>query len=772
MKLYCTILIFSIISCFGFSQQIKLRGQVSIHNSKYNTGTIQYVKDAYITAPFTKADNTDDSGRFELEFVEIDAGTAVKVQVEKTGSEVVNEYDLQRVIISMKLPLRVYLTTKGQLAIAQTELYNISMKALFVQKDALIARLNASAAESQAAIAELEVTFGQEIANLYEAEDLLNTKIEELQKRLPEFAQNLAVQNLDFASDTYIEAFEYFKKGDIKKAIDVLDDAKLEQSYIDATKNITEGKKLENIGKDLQEKGLLQINQIINSYDLKAESFILLFKYGDAAQIYEKIIKIHEANQFDEGEIIVWYEKAAHVYRDDGEYLKALDYHKKAIAIVEEIIDPKHPDLAYCYDGIATIYADLGNYQKALAYQQKAIAIEEEILDPPSLAMSYNNVALIYHDLADFQKALVYQQKAIAIKEEILDPTHPSLAMSYSNIALIYHDLGDYQKALAYQQKAIAIREKILDPKHPDLAISYNNIAPIYLALGNYTKALAYQLKAIAIQEKILNPTHPTLAISYSNIADIYQHSYDYQEALVYQQKAIAIQEKNLDPKHPYLAASYSNIAIIYQDLNDYPKALAYIQKSIAIIEEILDPKHPNLATDYNNIAIIYQDLHDYPKALVYQQKAIAILEEILDSRHPDLAESYFDIAIIYYEIGDYKKSIKYYSKAAKIDPEFHSTYYSYFYNDIGLAFVKNRQFDKAKKVFRKYEKLHPKDGISFLNWAEYYALQNDKEKALLYLQKAVDFGYDDLRWIKRDRSLDSIRNEAKYNIIIEQLEK
>ena len=81
------------------AQQITLTGQVSIHNSKYNSGKIEYVKNAYASAPFTKPGSTDDNGIFQLEFVGLDGGTSVKVEVEKAGLEVVNERDLRDVIV-------------------------------------------------------------------------------------------------------------------------------------------------------------------------------------------------------------------------------------------------------------------------------------------------------------------------------------------------------------------------------------------------------------------------------------------------------------------------------------------------------------------------------------------------------------------------------------------------------------------------------------------------------------------------------------------------
>ena len=90
-------------------QQIKLSGQVSMHNSKYKTGEIEYVQNTSIKAPFTKPTTTDINGNFQLEFVGISAGTSIQVHVEKAGLEVVNSYDLQDVVISRKSPIRIFL---------------------------------------------------------------------------------------------------------------------------------------------------------------------------------------------------------------------------------------------------------------------------------------------------------------------------------------------------------------------------------------------------------------------------------------------------------------------------------------------------------------------------------------------------------------------------------------------------------------------------------------------------------------------------------------
>ena len=143
-----------------YAQQVELRGTVAVHNSKYETGEARYVQNAYLSAPFTVPATSDVQGNFVLEFVGLASGTALKIEAEKAGLEVVNTSDLEEVVIGRKFPLRIYVTEKGNLAKAQIELYKVSQKALFASRDKMIARLRGEKAQREAAVAELQKRFG------------------------------------------------------------------------------------------------------------------------------------------------------------------------------------------------------------------------------------------------------------------------------------------------------------------------------------------------------------------------------------------------------------------------------------------------------------------------------------------------------------------------------------------------------------------------------------------------------------------------------------
>ena len=110
---------------------------------------------------------------------------AIKIEASKQGLEIVNTRDLDEVVLGRKFPLRIYVTEKGNATKAQTELYKVSQQALFASRDQMIARLRGEKAQSEAAMAELQKRFGQELKDRFAAEDLLRSKLTNSKSNYP-----------------------------------------------------------------------------------------------------------------------------------------------------------------------------------------------------------------------------------------------------------------------------------------------------------------------------------------------------------------------------------------------------------------------------------------------------------------------------------------------------------------------------------------------------------------------------------------------------------
>ena len=286
------ILGFLLSSTFLFAQTHTLQGRVSVQNSMYENGKIQYLSKAQVGSNKSKPDQTDYKGRFELSFTGLEKGTPVKVIAGKSGWEVVNKEDLEQVSVGKETPLRIFVAKKGDLAKMQTELYYNSLQALYERNARLQNQLDSTQAVSQGVIFKLEDWLERTIPSRIEAKDLLNERQEDLENNLKEFTRKLVSVNLDFASVNYRRAFEFYKKGKLNRVVEELDEKVLGGSYNSFMKTVQKEKNDPEALTRYIENRTMKLKQIEHSYTLKAIALQQLFRYKEAADTYEKAAKI------------------------------------------------------------------------------------------------------------------------------------------------------------------------------------------------------------------------------------------------------------------------------------------------------------------------------------------------------------------------------------------------------------------------------------------------------------------------------------------------
>ena len=658
------------------------------------------------------------NGLFSLNCPNKKAGQKVEIFIGKddiNGSsiELVNNHQLEWLTIPEDPTnelIKIIICPLGQKNEAAKRYYGILETEITSNFEKERERLNAEI-NRLSSIADKSEKDKKQLNDLIKEKDALIIKYEDALEKIEEQAKYIASISKDHANEIVKTAIKQIEEQkDIKAALNILSVAKLEEAYQSALE-----KKI---------KAVNEIEKVVEGFELRIKLLEASFNYTEIVICYEKLINILGRNK------------------------SGKTFHLSSVL-----------------NNIALTYLKLADFKKALQSQIRVIEIREEILDEnhPSLATAYNNIALTFNELKQYNVALTYNQKAIDIREKILDSKHLQLAVSYDNIALTYYHLGKYEKALEFHLMALEILNVKSSEALPDIAICYCNIALTLKSLGQYQKALEFQLKSIEIREQTLNNKNPDLATGYNNIALTYLELGQYHQALEFQLKSIEILEVLFESTHPVLATNYSNISIIYLELGQFQKALDFQLKAIEICEAVLKPNHPSLAISYNNFLHILNEKAKnefknkaYKNALNDFAQIIAIQED---------TETYNYIGLCHYYLSNFQKAIEAYEKAAQLSPEIKNTNY---YNNIGTAYAKNKQFKLAKNAFTEYQKLFPENGRSYRNWAMYYALMGNKQQAFSNLTKAVKLGYNDIKWLKNDSSMDSLRSEKEFQQIIE----
>jgi beta-lactamase regulating signal transducer with metallopeptidase domain/tetratricopeptide (TPR) repeat protein len=89
-----------------------------------------------------------------------------------------------------------------------------------------------------------------------------------------------------------------------------------------------------------------------------------------------------------------------------------------------------------------------------------------------------------------------------------------------------------------------------------------------------------------------------------------------------------------------------------------------------------------------------------------------------------------------------------------------------------GNKYLSERQYERAIAAYEKAIETDDKPAKAAYNAACAYALQNDREHAFQWLEKAVDLGYADADHYIEDSDLDPLRSDPRFQRIIERMSR
>ncbi|MCX7954657.1 MAG: hypothetical protein N3A01_05655 [Bacteroidales bacterium] len=86
--------------------------------------------------------------------------------------------------------------------------------------------------------------------------------------------------------------------------------------------------------------------------------------------------------------------------------------------------------------------------------------------------------------------------------------------------------------------------------------------------------------------------------------------------------------------------------------------------------------------------------------------------------------------------------------------------------------FLSQNDFLNAYKILKIYREADPSNADMFYMWSVYWAKLNNAAKSLYYLEEAVKFGFNNLLKIQAESSFVYLRNNQKFNEIVEKIKK
>ena len=324
-------------------------------------------------------------------------------------------------------------------------------------------------------------------------------------------------------------------------------------------------------------------NELANNYWYKARSLEQEGRYLEAAEMFEKSAEIERAGGKSRlKDLSAALGSAASLYIDVGQYDKALENCKNALAIEQTL--GREAEVGKHLNNIGQIYSEWGQLEKAIQYYKQSLTIAEKLGRTTSTAINYNNIGQIYSDLGQHEKAIELLEKSLEINRTF--GIKDQIAIQLNNIGQIYSDWGQYEKAIEYYRDALTINRKY--GLEDGIAVALGNIGSIYYYLRQYDQALEHQKEALAINRA--RGMEARTAVNLSNIGTVYKSLGQYVQAIEHYEEAIELNETlrltaQGDIRRDYLASqilTYQFLTSTYLKNNDTPNAFRTIEISRA----------------------------------------------------------------------------------------------------------------------------------------------------------------------------------------------
>jgi tetratricopeptide (TPR) repeat protein len=201
------------------------------------------------------------------------------------------------------------------------------------------------------------------------------------------------------------------------------------------------------------------------------------------------------------------------VYQRTGQYAEAIEMHRRSVEIARVAFGENHPKYAQYLQAYGWALATVQKYQEALAPLTEALAITSRLRGPEHTAVAscLSDLAEIEHYLKRHDAARKHLERAIAILEKAKGKSSAAMTTALFLLGLTELDDGkDYPRALEIMERTLALAEKepTADPVY--LAqIRYEVAEALVLSKGDRRRAVA-----LARQARTVMATDPTQAVN------------------------------------------------------------------------------------------------------------------------------------------------------------------------------------------------------------------------------------------------------------------
>lgn len=179
-----------------------------------------------------------------------------------------------------------------------------------------------------------------------------------------------------------------------------------------------------------------------------------------AAEYYHISLDIYEKLNLW-SELIICYNNLGALAEDQNQPLKAIKYHRKAMALWKAYHDTVWRSLTYLHIGLC--YNKLGNYDSAFYYLNSSEKYVKAAKNEMLLTIVNNYLGNTYYKIGNLNQAKLYCEKGLALAHE-LDVTRFQ-SECHECLYKVYEAKGKHRNALYHHKMFLKLRDSLYNEK-------------------------------------------------------------------------------------------------------------------------------------------------------------------------------------------------------------------------------------------------------------------------------------------------------------------
>ena len=210
--------------------------------------------------------------------------------------------------------------------------------------------------------------------------------------------------------------------------------------------------------------------------------------------------------------------------------------------------------------------------------------------------------------------------------------------------------------------------------------------------------------------------------------------------------------------RHPTYAGFHKTLGYVLRYGGLMDESIAAYQRT-----QELDGSLPNLVSTQDQITKSYIYQGDYSRALASHHEMLAVLERI--DRKPNEKQIFYEGVILLYA-GEKAKAIECFQRAAKLEPDS-------VWTTFGLAYqgIAENDPDVVAGIMDRLEQRVVVDGERHYRLVHFCAFLERKEAALEHLQIAIDSGFFNSPYIRKDPLTVALHDHLRFKELLQTAE-